>query len=270
MVKLIASGCFIVTSVLTMADDGWVGNGGTPGLMKGKHPTIRMADETVRIYVGKKYTTVECIFHFVNEGPATSVKMGFPDYDELRDEDVDKPTSVFKKYNSWVDGKAIKCQFEGVKYGEYWQTKTVAFAANQRRTVRDRYTVLTGTGAETGRVYMRYADYILETGNTWHGPIGKATIEVEFDPDFLRPLKVVPSDSLDEKVRPKNGYIDEAFADKADSIVLRNRRTIFYSGPGKPVLRSGKLTIELKNLLPTKKDNFALKFAPYRPAMERS
>lgn len=248
---------------IVLADDGWVGNGGTPSVLGGKHPTIRMADEVVKIHVGKETTTVDCVFHFVNDGPATTVRMGFPDEDSNRE---DGDSSVFKKYESWVDGKLVKCKFEGTPENGYWQTKSVKFGAKQARTIRDRYTVRTGAGYQGGKSYLHYADYVLHTGNTWKGTISSVEVLVDFDRNFFRPSKIASCDELNEKIHPKDGYVDEEFANKVDVVVKRNQRTLFWSGPGIPTLKNGVLRFFAKNLKPSKDDDIFLMFAPFKPS----
>ena len=266
---MIARAIVIVLAVqivaLCRADDGWVGNGGTPSTLNGKHKTIRMMDEVVRIHVGKNYTTVDCLFHFKNSGPATSVRMGFPDHDSLREDASGSKTSVFKKYRSWVDNKRVKCKFEGTKENGYWQTKTVSFAAGEGRTIRDHYDVSTGSGDETGKYYMHYADYILSTGGTWNGSIGRVEIIISFDPDLLHPAKLVPSSAFSEKVHAKSGVSDEDKHRLDRAVIFRNKRTVFWHGPKSPTLKNGIVRFFARDLNPSNDDNISLIFAPFVP-----
>jgi len=79
----------------------------------------------------------------------------------------------------------------------------VAFGKRQRRTVRDHYVVATGAGAETGKYYMHYADYILSTGGTWSGSIGQAEVIISFAPSFFRPAKLIRVSISRESSRKK-------------------------------------------------------------------
>lgn len=247
-------------SSVVLADDGWVGNGGNPSTLNGKHATVRMADEVVRIHVGKNDTKVDCLFHFVNEGPATTVRMGFPDQDSSREEG---PKSVFSRYESWVDGKKTRCKFEGSEDLGFWQTKSVSFGAHQTRTVRDRYTVTTGSGYQGGKSYMHYANYVLHTGNTWKGSIGSVKVVVDFDGSFFRAESAVPSSVLESKIHPKDGNYDDQFAKTLDSVLSRNKHTVFWAGFAKPSLKGGVLTFTAKNLQPAEGDDIALVFGPF-------
>ena len=60
------------------ANDASLSTSGTPKLMSG-HPSISMESEVVRMLIGKEKVSVNCEFVFVNHGPATTVRMGFPD-----------------------------------------------------------------------------------------------------------------------------------------------------------------------------------------------
>ncbi|MBS1700187.1 MAG: hypothetical protein JST12_00880 [Armatimonadetes bacterium] len=246
-------------SLVALADDGWVGNGGTPSTMGGKHPAIRMADETVTVHVGRERTTVDCLFHFVNDGDATTVKMGFPDYDSNREEA--SQGTVFKKYESWVDGKKTPCKFEGSNDDGFWQTKMVSFGAKQKRTVRDRYIIETGAGFQGGTYYLHYAGYILHTGNTWKGSIGRAEVDIDFDSKFLSPAKLIPDEAFNAKVHPENGEFNEKVL---NDVMKRNRRTVFWSGPGKPVLSNGHIRFVLTDFQPSEHDDIFLSFGPYK------
>lgn len=56
-----------------------VGRGGTWKPLQGEHASIRMVSERVRVDVYEKYYDVQASFVFRNEGPATTVTMGFPE-----------------------------------------------------------------------------------------------------------------------------------------------------------------------------------------------
>ncbi len=181
--KLLALGFALLVATAVRADDGWIGNGGTPTLMS-KHQSISMDREVVKIFVGREKCIVDCQFWFTNLGRACTARMGFPDYDEHRYEHEDPVVkSVFDKFESWVDGRPAKTKFISVIDAQLgWQAKDVKFGKNQTRLVRDRYTVTIGSGATNSPKFIHQIAYTLHTGASWKGPIGKVDVEISFDP----------------------------------------------------------------------------------------
>ncbi|HRF60547.1 MAG TPA: hypothetical protein PLH94_11640 [Fimbriimonadaceae bacterium] len=90
--------------------------GGTPKLMDA-HPTVRMVDEKITIVVGADMTTADCRFTFRNDGPACTVRMGFPDRadgaadpdEELTEEEMKAPPKRggMERFQSWVNGREV-------------------------------------------------------------------------------------------------------------------------------------------------------------------
>lgn len=157
------------------ADDGAVsGIGGTVKMLKGP-PTIRMVSEAVSIKVPEG--NVRASFVFLNEGPATTVTMGFPESGEGPDGST-RGKTAFSYFRSFVDGKPVKCRLwpksedEDAQTYDYWWVKNVHFAAHQRRVVVDEYGG-SGGGATDG---SQWIPYNLLTGATWKGTIGYARI----------------------------------------------------------------------------------------------
>lgn len=255
---------FLALSFVAHADDGWVGNGGTPFLMKGKHPTIRMMDEHIRLYVGRKTTTVYCTFRFRNTGAATSVLMGFPDEgaepDDASADSEDKPLSVFESFKSWVNDRAVQTKFQKDQQGMFWRSKRVHFKAHQTVVVRDVYTLQTGAGDETGRDRLYYAKYVMNTGSTWKGSIGHVLVDVRFY-GFPKINRFADYADLQDKCR--------SLADsraKVDAVMARNKHTLFYQGFGSPRKLGSFIRFEAKRLEPDEDDDIFLAFAPYKPA----
>jgi hypothetical protein len=122
--------------------------------------------------------------------------------------------------------------------------------------------VETGAGAQDGSTYMKYVQYILRTGGTWKGTIGRVQVDISFDSKFLRPTKIAPIAALDTKIWHPNDYVDQVRFRHNKEVYLRNRRTIFWSGPCEPTLRNGVVSFLTKNLNPTEKDDIFMKFAP--------
>jgi hypothetical protein len=74
------------------ADDGAVlGEGGAMAPMR-EHPSIRMVSERVVADLTLEGPdVVDCVFRFRNEGPATTVRMGFPESSGGTDVDARHP-----------------------------------------------------------------------------------------------------------------------------------------------------------------------------------
>ncbi len=161
------------------ANDGAVHNvGGTVRAMA-EHPTITLLAEHVRVRVFRRHATVECVFFLRNDGPDTSVTMGFPDYSGGA---VDTRTGPhFEFFESYVDGEKVDTEITSSDRAEgtaitHWWTKDVEFAEGETRVVRDLY--LSGLGGDAD--HNLWFTYLLHTGASWAGNIGAASIEVTF------------------------------------------------------------------------------------------
>jgi hypothetical protein len=141
-----------------------------------EHPSVRMVAEKVVIDLHPDLAEVDCQFTFHNEGPATTVRMGFPERNYSRAE-----KQGFLSFATWVDGKPVATTIEGYRFNEEegffrWRVKQVAFVAGQQRRVRVHYTMCPGRTTEA----IRYFEYNLYTGAAWKGTIGKSTVIVNF------------------------------------------------------------------------------------------
>lgn len=174
--------CFLCISTSAYANDSAVyGVGGAIQPME-EHSSIRMVRERVDVKLYPEHAEVRCEFDFKNESKATTVKMGFP---ESAWGDVSAPKkSMFTYFRSYVDGKLVRTKLATSKpsdaYGDYriWHLKNVPFAAGQTRAVTDKYTSQLG-GMSDG---TQFFSYILRTGKTWRGKIGRAVIVVDVSP----------------------------------------------------------------------------------------
>jgi hypothetical protein len=165
-----------------------------------EHPSVRMADERVDIYLYRCGATVEAEFLFVNDGAATTVDMFYP-------LTWSKSTVVydFELYRVENDGTLKPLDFDIPKYTEdgidhekaaMW---AMPFESGEEIRVLCRYVAGYGWTAEgnisprwqletheghrdpdSGRIYGElypyYAWYIIETGGAWKGPIGRGII----------------------------------------------------------------------------------------------
>jgi len=172
------------------ADDGAVqGVGGAIRLMK-DHPSVVMEEMLVDVSLNpERPARADCRFVFRNTGPATTVRMGFPESSTGEGTDVRHPRG-FTSFTTWVDGKRAPVKIEGfsahreVSHWSRWRVKTVRFAAGETHRVRVLYT------APLGRVSdgSRYFEYNIATGGSWKGPIGQARVQlhVSYRPEEWR------------------------------------------------------------------------------------
>ena len=167
---------FLAIPASVHADDGAsIGLGGAMRLMHG-HPSIRMVSEEVHIKLPEE--AVDARFVFKNEGPATTVRMGFPDEagGEGAPEEGGRLTR-FDRFASYVDGQPVKVKrVVGYHSGEdedydLWWVKQVHFDRGQTRVVENRY-ASRGSNNDDDRWFV----YVLTTGASWKGPIGHAHI----------------------------------------------------------------------------------------------
>lgn len=172
---------------------------------------IRMESEDVRISLGNHSMHVRASFNFVNEGRAQTVTTAFPEsITDFEDRKAASPFAI-KWFKAWVDGKPVsvsrkKVDFKGlVEFGEYsavW-VKQVSFPAHGRRNVVCEYEAAYSEGRAT-----IYAYYVLRTGATWKGKIGRCSISVDWkslpsgdEPEFTMEDAPISGDA--KKIRPR-------------------------------------------------------------------
>ncbi|MGV3617682.1 MAG: DUF4424 family protein [Fimbriimonas sp.] len=166
---------------------GSIGVGGTVGLRKGTHPSIRLVEEEIRVKLPER--KVRVTFRFRNDGPATRVTMAFPENGYLgggaTEKDLPKARrSNFGYFRTAVDGVPFRARLlkgtttaEGLGY-EHWWVKDVSFAAGQTRVVVNEYQ----GGGTWGPPWSNLAGftYVLRTGASWKGGrIGKTRVIVD-------------------------------------------------------------------------------------------
>lgn len=157
-------------------------DGGTVKLIKPEHSSVRMLWE--RVYA--KLTSgddsgygarVRCEFVFKNEGPAITLQMGFPEIGGGSDEDSFAASQMLS-FKSWVDGVPTATRYvrERKGYGDYsaWHVKNVHFNPGQTVRVTDEY--VTPYHDQSPQLLF---NYILRSGSSWKGKIGKAKITVD-------------------------------------------------------------------------------------------
>ena len=170
----------LLVSAAAFADDGAVqGVGGAIRAMK-EHPSVLMETMAVAIQVNpEREARVDCHFVFRNTGPATTVRMGFPESAQGYGTDVRHPRG-FTSFATWVDGRRVQAKIEGFKaereigLWSRWRVKAVRFATGQTRRVRVQYTAPLGQVSDGSRFF----NYRIGTGGSWKGPIGYARLRV--------------------------------------------------------------------------------------------
>jgi hypothetical protein len=252
----------IVSTVPALANDGGIAFGGSPSLLK-NHPSVRMTSEVIRITVDSNTLTADCRFVFTNSGAACKARMGFPDQgvgasdpDEENADDTmnTPPRTTFNTFSSWVDGKKVPTKLiRANEEGEYWHTKTVQFPAHKTVLVRDVYTQHVGGGLVSipnRNCLAAQIGYILHTGASWHGTIGRSEVIVTFrDPKLPHTLKPVP---LAQVSKSSDGrYVCSAMP-SGDAVV--------WSGPCKPIVTGRTLRFVRENWRPTRSSDIQLTF----------
>ena len=237
----------MVTSLVCLSlfvrNDGWIGFSGAPKI-EGKHPSVRMVNEQIHLKVGQDTLYGDCVFTFKNEGPACNVRIGFPDFNS-NDEVEEPPQSTYKSFRSVVDDVLVPTKLVRGNQGTAWQIKSVAFGRGQTRKIRNIYHLKLGkitlNGSPVkGRESMCWqGEYILGTGRSWKGKIGKTTVTVDFGSSALIQSPIVPME-----------WPDAAKSDSSNFWV-KNKNAVIWSGPTPPrIAGKRRLVFEIKNWEP--------------------
>jgi hypothetical protein len=187
----------IGVALTTLSALGWcddtavVGISGAIRPMK-SHPSIVLRSQVVKVKLTPDYADVDCTFVLHNTGKATSVLIGFP---ESGGGDIVVPKMGFEYFRSYVDGKRVQVRVQEQRResgpdGYFrWYLKRVRFGAGQTRVIRNVYRAPLGA-ISTGHNFF---DYILTTGASWKGKIGRSDIIVELSGlDHVADLEIRP------------------------------------------------------------------------------
>jgi hypothetical protein len=268
----IAASLCVPVNAFAIPNDGGIAMGGSPGLLHG-HPSVTMEAEKIKLTVMDDSVKVDCDFTFTNHGPACTVRMGFPDRgigamdpDEERSaEDIGRTPAqtTFNSFASWINGKAVASKLiRANKPGQYWHAKMVSFKANETLHVRDLYTQDIGGGlAEIGGVPgdVNEAAYVLHTGASWHGPIGKSEVIVSFKNGRVRqPIAAISLKTAAMNHADPNGCMVAKLPEGA----------IVWAGPCVPLVDKNTLRFVRTNWTPTAKDDIQIFFG-YHPAKQQ-
>lgn len=176
--------------VSAYADDAVIGR--TPaGVYPMMDGIVEMVSEDIVIDMDRN--TVECTFEFRNTGEARDVLMGFPGKlrEELGSSFSDDVSLSLDNFKAFVNGEELPVKREkGVQpeialpdYSE-WFTFTVPFREGETVIVRNTYDYVPSYNS-IGDVTT---GYVLQTGATWKGKIGKA--RVEFKLGSIQPWQI--------------------------------------------------------------------------------
>ncbi len=176
--------------VFAYADDAVIGR--TPaGVYPMMDAIVEMASEEIVIDMDRN--TVECTFEFRNTGEARDVLMGFPGKlrEELGSSFSDDVSLSLDNFKAFVNGEELPVKREkGIQpdiampdYSE-WFTFTVPFKEGETVIVRNTYDYVPSYNS-IGDVTT---GYVLQTGATWKGKIGKA--RVEFKLGSIQPWQI--------------------------------------------------------------------------------
>jgi len=245
---------FCALGSVARADDAEVSYGGSPSALKGTGQ-VSMQSEVVLLDIGRDEVKVDCQFVFKNTGKACTLRMGFPDGDSTDAglvEDKSPPRSAFRSFSSFVDGRATATTLVSGKDWAY-HVKNVSFASHGIRRVREVYTVDLGGNVSGNQT----AYYILETGASWHGPIGRMEVIARFrrskrahptKGNMFQDVRVVSHKALGE-----NASYETKWTRPDEEVVL-------FDGPGTPQTEHNVLRWIRTNIRPTSKDNIFLAF----------
>ncbi|HZD60804.1 MAG TPA: hypothetical protein VE439_10185, partial [Anaerolineae bacterium] len=194
------------------ADDGYAGGVGQAPVPRNSKDIV-MESEVVNIVLHEGFAEVECAYKFRNDGNDQTVIMGFPD---PTDPAKDLGISIFRVLvdNIEVPVKettiALKPDQPGFEqYGPIsrWYLHDISFKKDETKVVVNRYVAPHGVSASPETASFRHFSYILRTGATWKGVIGRAVINVSFasglswsnfkpDPESYKETGGAPSSDL--------------------------------------------------------------------------
>jgi hypothetical protein len=170
------------------ADDGGVAVSGGSARLITEHASVSMENEYVKIDMLPDRYKVLAVFNFYNVGDSTSVSVGFPFTGKRTDlRRLDPDLFSFK---TSVNGKEVST--EDIDFDkdsrdpsddiyQYFKVKKVDFPAKSTTTSVVEYVAPYGHGFPANS----WVSYNYSTGRSWHGPIHKATFEINFSEDLM-------------------------------------------------------------------------------------
>lgn len=212
-----------------LADDASLGRVGD-GVQPLRQADVQMLAEEVRVKVYPERSVVEATFTFLNRGPTVDLLVGFPQALEQADPERAEfsDDTALHDFRAWVGGREAPVQLEkaatggqGAQAGETvlpesgshalppypaWYTFSVSLASGEKVEVRNTYWVK-NTSWSNGEVE---AGYILQSGATWAGRIGRGRVELVLE--GIEPYQVIGARPGNWRLEKENTYVWE-FAD---------------------------------------------------------
>src|SRR6185369_6221029 len=159
--------------------------GGSAKPMVPGQTLVRMRAETVVLTLSRSGYGVDVRFDFFNDGPSTTVAVGFP---ESYGKSYRYHGQPLQNFQTWVDGVPVAAREAAGSgtggaepYG--WRVKDVSFPAGKATAVRVRYDAAY-YGDESNAGDFNEASYLFGTGRGWNGEIGRALFVVKLTTGF--------------------------------------------------------------------------------------
>ncbi|MHB8842894.1 MAG: hypothetical protein ACYC56_14100, partial [Candidatus Aquicultor sp.] len=209
------------------ADDSYAGGVGEAPMPQNSKDIV-MQKEVVNVILHLGFAEVECAYQFKNEGKAQAVLMGFPERDGPEGDYV--PMSIFRAF---VDGNEIPVKKTEITFkpgqkgyddfGEKsnWFMQEVPFKAGETRVIVNRYIGAHGGTVSAEKSASTHFVYVLRTGGSWKGAIGRADVNLTFTSglswDNFKPDAKAYRD-IGYGVPPSNVVNPKGYAKKADGL----------------------------------------------------
>lgn len=167
-----------------------------------RNTDIRLDQETVQAVVYGDFAEYLVEFHFVNDGPAQDVMLGFP-FAVTADEGSGRTTGPVSAFQAWQDGRPLKVTMgrslpqamETADQVGYFlhrgsfpagpSTVTVRYLAQPSFSSGGRFYEIAPPEFQGMSNWISWHSYWLHTGSTWNGPIGKAVVRYSLADSFL-------------------------------------------------------------------------------------
>lgn len=199
----------LTTQVICLADDGAIGK--TPdGVFPINNTDIVMIAEDIHVNLDDGKVT--CNFEFKNtDKVAKKILMGFPaEWDDSSEQAKNflNYKMVFDNFKTFIAGKEIKVKKEKGLISKYnspqgigyksWFTFIVPFKAGQQIKIKNTYK----TNPASDSIGDIFYGYILKTGASWKGNIGKA--KVTFSLGEIKPYEIIEINPKEMKFEGNN------------------------------------------------------------------
>ncbi len=161
---------------------------------------VVMEEEIIDILVKDGKTYVDCQFFFYNPCEKTTLLVGFPTqqpggYESQESLNAEISQDYYDEFNiaqlhrfkTFINGKRVPVEVKkGLKpegnnteelYFPQWYTWNMTIEKDERLKVVNSYYMENGFGSEDDE----WTEYILRSGATWSGTVGKITVRMRFD-----------------------------------------------------------------------------------------